>query len=48
MRLPAAGQWTVGDPEILIVADAGYDAPVHRGNDGSRSCKHHRAVVHPL
>jgi len=27
MRLLAAGQWTAGDPEILIVADAGYDAP---------------------
>jgi hypothetical protein len=24
-RLIAAGQWTAGDPEILIVADAGYD-----------------------
>jgi hypothetical protein len=26
-RLIAAGQWTAGDPEILIVADAGYDGP---------------------
>lgn len=26
-RLLAAGQWRVGDPDILIVADAGYDAP---------------------
>jgi len=24
-RLIAAGQWSAGDPEILIVADAGYD-----------------------
>lgn len=24
-RLIAVGQWTAGDPEILIVADAGYD-----------------------
>jgi hypothetical protein len=24
-RLIGAGRWTVGDPEILIVADAGYD-----------------------
>jgi hypothetical protein len=24
-RLITAGQWTVGDPEILIVVDAGYD-----------------------
>src|SRR2546421_4233933 len=24
-RLIAAGQWTAGDPEVLIVADAGYD-----------------------
>jgi hypothetical protein len=26
-RLIAAGQWRPGDPDILIVADAGYDAP---------------------
>ena len=26
-RLIAAGHWSAGDPEILIVADAGYDAP---------------------
>ncbi|MEU9371676.1 NF041680 family putative transposase [Streptomyces avermitilis] len=26
-RLIAAGQWQTGDPDILIVADAGYDAP---------------------
>jgi hypothetical protein len=26
-RLIAAGQWCEGDPEILIVLDAGYDAP---------------------
>jgi len=26
-RLIAAGQWRVGDPDILIVADAGYDGP---------------------
>lgn len=26
-RLVAAGQWTEGDPEILVVLDAGYDAP---------------------
>ncbi|MGW0219017.1 NF041680 family putative transposase, partial [Micromonospora chokoriensis] len=26
-RLIAAGQWRPGDPEILVVADAGYDAP---------------------
>lgn len=26
-RLIAAGQWQEGDPEILVVADAGYDAP---------------------
>ncbi|WP_371793396.1 NF041680 family putative transposase [Streptomyces sp. NBC_01471] len=26
-RLVAAGQWSAGDPEILIVLDAGYDAP---------------------
>ncbi len=26
-RLIAAGQWQAGDPDILIVADAGYDAP---------------------
>jgi hypothetical protein len=26
-RLVAAGHWTAGDPEILIVVDAGYDAP---------------------
>jgi hypothetical protein len=25
--LLAAGQWRVGDPEILVVLDAGYDAP---------------------
>ena len=27
IRLLAAGHWTAGDPEILIVTDAGYDAP---------------------
>ena len=27
MRLQAAGHWRAGDPQILIVADAGYDAP---------------------
>jgi hypothetical protein len=27
MRLIATGQWAQGDPQILIVADAGYDAP---------------------
>jgi hypothetical protein len=26
-RLIAAGQWQPGDPEILVVLDAGYDAP---------------------
>ena len=26
-RLIAAGQWRNGDPEILVVLDAGYDAP---------------------
>ncbi len=26
-RLAAAGQWRPGDPDILIVVDAGYDAP---------------------
>jgi DDE superfamily endonuclease len=26
-RLVTAGQWTDGDPDILIVADAGYDLP---------------------
>ncbi|MGW9069768.1 NF041680 family putative transposase [Streptomyces yangpuensis] len=26
-RLITAGQWQVGDPEVLVVADAGYDAP---------------------
>lgn len=26
-RLIAAGQWQTGDPDILIVADAGYDGP---------------------
>src|SRR4051812_23657250 len=26
-RLVAAGQWRCGDPDILIVADAGYDGP---------------------
>jgi hypothetical protein len=26
-RLIAAGQWQPGDPDILIVADAGYDGP---------------------
>ncbi|MFE0023992.1 transposase [Amycolatopsis sp. NPDC059021] len=26
-RLVAAGQWRAGDPEILVVLDAGYDAP---------------------
>jgi hypothetical protein len=26
-RLIAAGQWRPGDPDILIVADAGYDGP---------------------
>jgi DDE superfamily endonuclease len=26
-RLVTAGQWRQGDPDILIVADAGYDAP---------------------
>ncbi|MFJ6136872.1 transposase, partial [Kitasatospora sp. NPDC092286] len=26
-RLITAGQWHPGDPEVLIVADAGYDAP---------------------
>lgn len=26
-RLIAAGQWKAGDPDLLVVADAGYDAP---------------------
>jgi DDE superfamily endonuclease len=26
-RLIAADQWREGDPEILVVLDAGYDAP---------------------
>ncbi|GHC75499.1 hypothetical protein GCM10010507_63420 [Streptomyces cinnamoneus] len=26
-RLVAAGQWKPGDPEALVVLDAGYDAP---------------------
>ncbi|MFF8747866.1 transposase, partial [Streptomyces californicus] len=26
-RLVTAGQWTDGDPEILVVVDAGYDVP---------------------
>ena len=26
-RLIAAGQWPEGDPQILVVLDAGYDAP---------------------
>ncbi|HEX6357528.1 MAG TPA: transposase [Actinophytocola sp.] len=26
-RLIAAGQWRLGDPEILVVLDAAYDAP---------------------
>ncbi|MEV5238509.1 transposase [Streptomyces cinnamoneus] len=26
-RLVAAGQWRSGDPEVLVVLDAGYDAP---------------------
>ncbi|WP_267903791.1 transposase [Amycolatopsis acidiphila] len=26
-RLIVAGQWREGDPEILVVPDAGYDAP---------------------
>ncbi|WP_323183497.1 transposase, partial [Streptomyces sp. NBC_00091] len=26
-RLVAAGQWRRGDPEVLIVLDAGYNAP---------------------
>lgn len=26
-RLVAAGQWRPGDPEVLVVLDAGYDAP---------------------
>lgn len=26
-RLIAAGQWQTGDPDILVVLDAGYDAP---------------------
>lgn len=26
-RLVAAGQWKPGDPEVLVVLDAGYDAP---------------------
>ncbi|MFI6937433.1 hypothetical protein [Streptomyces sp. NPDC050287] len=31
-RLVAAGQWKPGDPEVLVVLDAGYDAP------GSPTC----------
>jgi hypothetical protein len=27
-RLIAAGRWRAGDPDILLVADAGYDGPV--------------------
>lgn len=26
-RLVSAGQWRTGDPDILVVADAGYDGP---------------------
>ncbi|MFI1467080.1 NF041680 family putative transposase [Streptomyces wuyuanensis] len=26
-RLIAAGQWQSGDPDVLVIADAGYDAP---------------------
>lgn len=26
-RLVAAGQWQAGDPDVLVIADAGYDAP---------------------
>jgi DDE superfamily endonuclease len=26
-RLVSAGHWSTGDPDILVVADAGYDAP---------------------
>ncbi|MGI5340893.1 hypothetical protein ACQEVS_27570 [Streptomyces sp. CA-181903] len=26
-RLVAAGRWRPGDPEVLAVPDAGYDAP---------------------
>ncbi|MGW4898750.1 NF041680 family putative transposase [Kitasatospora sp. NPDC004240] len=26
-RLISAGQWQAGDPDLLVVADAGYDAP---------------------
>lgn len=26
-RLVAADQWKPGDPEVLVVLDAGYDAP---------------------
>ncbi|WP_037861442.1 NF041680 family putative transposase [Streptomyces sp. NRRL S-340] len=26
-RLITAGQWQAGDPDILVIADAGYDAP---------------------
>ncbi|MGW1513522.1 NF041680 family putative transposase [Streptomyces sp. NPDC002394] len=26
-RLIAAGQWRSGDPDVLVIADAGYDAP---------------------
>nr|WP_323746042.1 transposase [Catenulispora pinisilvae] len=33
-RLPAARHRTAGDPEILIVADAGYDAPRMGGPRG--------------
>ncbi|WP_308314341.1 NF041680 family putative transposase [Streptomyces sp. GbtcB7] len=34
-RLVAAGQWQPGDPEVLVVLDAGYDAPriAHLLND---------------
>jgi hypothetical protein len=34
-RLVAAGQWKLGDPEVLVVLDAGYDAPriAHLLND---------------
>nr|WP_231115012.1 transposase [Lentzea aerocolonigenes] len=27
VRLIASGHWSPGDPEILLVADAGYDGP---------------------
>jgi hypothetical protein len=33
VRLIAAGQWKAGDPEVLVVMDAGYDAPAHRPPD---------------